>query len=569
MLKRNVILALFLGAFIALIGLSNAYAEDETKEDRIIRIGVLAQQGAKKCMSKWGDTAEYLNEQIPQLSFEIIPLSQEQVYPVVGAGQVDFILVTPSIYVELESMYQISRIASMKIIYSTGSYTFLGGVLFCNADRDDIQNISDLKGKSLMGLHEKACTAWHAVRLELLENDIEPYKDFVDIRFGVTGSSVVSAVRNNEVDVGAVRSDSYERMVLSGLIKPSEFRVLHSRFKQDNNVSFVHSTRIFPEKPFAKVQHTPNELAEKVAAALIDMPADSLAAKSSQSAGWTIPHNYQSVHECLKSLNLSPYEDYDKVTLAKIFVQYKPWIITISMLVIIIFFAGSFILLLKSKLGRAQKVILEHQITEISDNAYRKFSQSLHDGLGQQLTRIKFMAETLKYRLRSKSPKDSTYAEQISELVYEVINQSRGLAKGLNPAELSENDLFSAIEVLLRNIENTFNIKCSLDFDHSIELKDDSIAVNLFRIIQEAIHNAIKHGKASKVRISLADIDKEYVLTIENNGKELSSEKGHGEGMGLHIMKYRANAINAKFKISNIAEGGVQVRCSWPKSLQT
>ena len=139
----------------------------------------------------------------------------------------------------------------------------------------------------------------------------------------------------------------------------------------------------------------------------------------------------------------------------------------------------------------------------------------------------------------------------------------------MNPTELSENDLFSAIEVLLRNIENTFSIKCSLDFDHSIQLKGDSVAVNLYRIIQEAIHNAIKHGKASKVRISLADIDKEYVLTIENDGKELSHEKEHSEGMGLHIMKYRANAINAKFKISNIAEGGVQVRCSWPKSLQT
>ena len=454
----------------------------------------------------------------------------------------------------------------MKIIYSAGSYTFLGGVLFCNANRDDIQNISDLKGKSLMGLHEKACTAWHAVRLELLENDIEPYRDFVNIKFGVTGNSVVSAVRNNEVDVGAVRSDSYERMELSGLIKPGEFRVLHSNSKQDNDVPFVHSTRIFPDKPFAKVQHTSDELAEKVAAALIDIPADNPAAVSSQSAGWTIPHNYQPVHECLKRLRLSPYEDYDKVTLAKIFVQYKPWIITISLLVIIIFFAGSLILLLKSKLGRAQKVILEHQIMEISDNAYRKFSQTLHDGLGQQLTGVKFMAETLKYRLSSKSPKDSKYAAQISELVYEVINQSRGLAKGLDPTELSENDLCSAIEVLLRNIENTFNIKCSLDFEHSIQFKDDSVAVNLYRIIQEAIHNAIKHGKASEIRISLIDMEKEYVLTVENDGKELSPEKERSEGMGLHIMKYRANAINAKFKISNISEAGVQVKCSWPKS---
>ena len=563
MIKRYVILFFFTLVFFHSANIS---AVEVDSENTTVKIGVLAQQGMEKCNNKWGATADYLTDQIPQYTFEIVPLSQEQVYPVVADGQVDFIIVTPSIYVELEFMYHVSRIATMKNKYSTGSYTFLGGVLFCKADRDDIQNISDLKGKSLMGLHEHACTAWHAVRLELFDNNIEPYRDLLSIKFGATGNSVVSAVSNNKVDVGAVRSDSYERMKLSGIINPDEFRVLRSNFKYHSEIPFVHSTRIFPEKPFAKVQHTPDELAEKIATALIDMPADSLAAKSSQSAGWTIPHNYQPVHDCLKILHLSPYENYDKVTLSKIFVQYKSWIITVSLLVIIIFFAGSFILLLKTKLSKAQKVILEHQIMEISDNAYRKFSQSLHDGIGQQLTGVKFMAETLKYRLRNESPKHSSYAGKISDLVYEVIKQSRGLAKGMNPTELSENDLFSAIEVLLKNIENTFGVSCVLDYDHSIVLGEDSEAFHLYRIIQEAIHNAIKHGKAKNISVSLQEMEDEYILAIDNDGRELSQKKENSEGMGLHIMKYRASAINAKLKISNIPDGGVRVQCSWPKS---
>ncbi len=565
MLKRNIILALFFGAAVFSISLSNTYAENETKEDRIIRIGVLAQKGAKKCMAKWGTTADYLTEQIPRISFEVIPLSHEQIYSVVAAGRVDFILATPSIYVELETLYHASRIATMKSRYSTGNYTFLSGVLFCISDREDLQNMTDFQGKSLMGLHEKACTAWHAVYLELMDNHIDPFRDFAEIKFGSTGNSVVEAVRNGEVDIGAIRSDGFERMKLLGLIKDGEFRVLHSRFKQHGDSPFVHSPRAFPERPFAKVQHTPDELAEKVAAVLINMPDDNLAAKAAQSAGWTIPHNYQSVHDCLKKLRLSPYENYGRITIAGIFTQYKPWIITIILLVVAVLFAAGFILTLKSRLSGAQKVILEHQIMEISDNAYRKFSQSLHDGLGQQLTGIKFMTETLKDKLLNGASEHSADARRISELVHVTINQSKDLAKGLDPVELSENNLVVAIEVLLRNIENTFNITCVFEYDDSVFLHEHSEAIHLYRIVQEAISNSIRHGKAENIQITLRDLKDEYVLTIEDDGSGLSKDALHGEGMGLHIMKYRAKAINAKLAVSNRSCRGVIVRCLLPK----
>lgn len=533
--------------------------------DSVIKIGVMTQQGAKKCLAKWGPTAEYLTEQIPQLSFEIVPLTYEQIYPVVAAGQVDFVLATPSIYVELEALYHVGRIATMKNLYSAVGYTFLGGVLFCKAEREDMQNLADLEGKSLIGLHQRACTAWHAVCLELKENGVDPFRDLSEIKFGATGNSVVSAVRNNEVDVGAIRSDSFEEMKLSGLIKPREFRVLHGHSEKHSNVPFAHSTQLFPEKPFAKVRHTPDELAEKVASVLINMSADSLAARASKSLGWTIPHNYQPVHDCLKTLGLSPYEDYGKITLTSIFSQYKPWIITIAMLVVIVLFAAGFIMILNNRLSGAQHVILEHQIMETSDNAYRKFSQSLHDGLGQQLTGIKFMAETLKDKLVSESSEHSSAAKKISELMHGTICQSRDLAKGLDPVELSENDLVLATEVLLRNIENTFNISCVLKRDHSVVFGEGSEAIHLYRIIQEAINNSIKHGKAKDICVTIQDSGEEYVLTIEDDGLGFSNDKLQNEGMGLYIMKYRANAIKAKLEVNNRPGGGVMVRCTLPK----
>lgn len=554
-------------AFFCSAGL---YADTDLFEqvDRpAVRIGVLTQQGVEKCEAKWGPTAQYLTDHIPDLSFKIVPLFGEQVGPAVAAGEVDFILVTPSLYVNLESRYQVSRIATLKNRYQSGSYTVLGGVLFCRTDRQDIQTISDLKDKSLIGLHEKACTAWHAVCLALKENGIEPSRDISRIKFDMTSKSVVAAVRNKNVDAGALRSDIYERMLLSGLIQKGEFRVLQGAIRHSPDIPFTHSTRVFPEKPFAKVQYTSDTLAEQVATVLISMPADSESAILSQGAGWTIPHNYQSVHDCLKSLHLSPYENYGKVTLASFYTQYRLWIIAVLFMVPSIVFTVSVIIVLKFKLKRAQQVILEQQIIEASDNAYRRFSQDLHDCLGQQLTGIKFMVEILKGKLAPQSAEHSTYAEKISNLVHVAIQQTSDLAKGLNPVELSEKHFFSSVAALLRNIENTFNVGCKLEYDHSIRLGEGPASFHLYRIIQEAVHNAIKHGKAKSILIVFRNCENRCLLTIENDGRALSL-RNNGSGLGLCIMKYRASIMNAEITLENVPTGGVRVSCSIPTGHQ-
>jgi len=233
--------------------------------------------------------------------------------------------------------------------------------------------------------------------------------------------------------------------------------------------------------------------------------------------------------------------------------------------VVVVLLAAGFILILNNRLSRAQQVILQHQVMEISDNAYRKFSQSLHDGLGQQLTGINFLAETLKDKLISESSEHSSAAKKISELMNGTICQSRDLARGLDPVELSKNGLVLATEVLLRNIENTFNVSCVLECDHSVLLGEASEAIHLYRIVQEAINNSIKHGKAKDICLTIKELAEEYVLTIEDDGLGFSNDTLQNEGMGLHIMKYRANAIKAKLEINNRLGGGVMVRCTLPK----
>lgn len=549
---------------LVIICVCGAYAQQGGNS---AKIGVLTQHGSGQCLAKWGPTAEYLTNEVEGWSFSIVPLAPDELYKAVRGGQVDFILATSSLYVELEVFYGAGRIATLRNVYPDGMYTYFGGVLFCRSDREDIQELKDFRGKKLMGLHKEACTAWHAVWLEMLENGIDPFRDLGNIEFGGSHKAIVEAVRNGSVDIGAVRSDTFERMKVTGKIKPDEFRVIHELRQEHQDVPFSHSTEVFSEKPMAKLNHTPNELAEKVAAALIEMPHESPAAKAAECGGWTIPHNYQSVHECLKVLRVSPYEDYGKITLAGVFRQYGPWIVTVIVLIALIVGSVIFILVLRNRLSSAQKVILEHQITEISDRAHRKFSQNLHDSLGQQLTGIRFMAEILKDKLQMGSSGHADSAQKISDLVHEAMNQSKDLAKGLDPVELMGNDLVSAIEVLLRNIENTFDVSCNLDYDELVKPIGNSESAHLYRIVQEAISNSIRHGKAGHIYVGLKDLDGRYVLSISDDGVGFLEKQTRNKGMGLDIMRYRAKAVKGTLDIKCGQNGGVVVTCSLPKTV--
>ena len=283
-------------------------------EGDVVKIGVLAKRGIELCREKWTPMADYLTRAIQGKTFIIEPLDFEQVYDVVEGGEVDFILSNPSLYVAMESWYEINRIATLKNKVINEVSTKFGGVVFCTKQREDIRRYSDLKGKSFMAAEERSLGGWQMAWRELKEAGIDPFKDFADLSFGEIHDAVVYAVRDGKVDAGTVRTDTLERMQAEGKINIADFTVIHEHGGGKVHLPFLHSTRSYPEWPMAKVMHTPFELAEKVASALLAMPADSPAALSSKSAGWTIPLNYQPVHECLKELKVGPYKNFGKIS---------------------------------------------------------------------------------------------------------------------------------------------------------------------------------------------------------------------------------------------------------------
>ncbi|MCK5131190.1 MAG: PhnD/SsuA/transferrin family substrate-binding protein [Candidatus Sabulitectum sp.] len=305
--------------------------------DEHICIGVLALRGSAQCLQQWGATADYLTGSLPGYTFSIVPLGFDEVHRAVEYGEIDFVLANSSFYVNLEVRYGVMRIATLNNLQVNGiAHKVFAGVLFCRADRDDIQDVEDLKNKTFMAVDEQSLGGWHMVWRELQQYGIDPHRDFAELSFGGTHDAVVYAVLAEDVDAGTVRSHILERMALEGKIQLDSIKVLTFHHDCNDEVRYLHSTRHYPEWPFAKCPATTNQLAEQVAIALIGMPANSQAAKDAICAGWTIPQNYQPVRELLMALRLSPYEDYGKVTLREVLNKYRFWLLGLFLLISII-----------------------------------------------------------------------------------------------------------------------------------------------------------------------------------------------------------------------------------------
>ena len=194
-----------------------------------VRIGVLAKRGPERCLEKWGPTAEYLTEKILGYSFVIRPLDHDEVGPAVERGEVEFVLTSPSSYVELERLYNVSRIVTLKNLHLGKAYTAYAAVIFRKSDRGEIRDLGDLKGMTFMAVDEQSFGGWQMTWRELKEDGIDPRRDFSDLRFGRTHDAVVYAVQEGKIDAGTVRADTLERMAMEGKIRLEDFQMVNEQ----------------------------------------------------------------------------------------------------------------------------------------------------------------------------------------------------------------------------------------------------------------------------------------------------------------------------------------------------
>jgi two-component system sensor kinase FixL len=213
---------------------------------------------------------------------------------------------------------------------------------------------------------------------------------------------------------------------------------------------------------------------------------------------------------------------------------------------------------------------LEKEILEISDREQRRIGQDLHDDLCQHLAGIGLMSEVLEQKLAGKAEQESAEAGRIAARVQGAIEQTRMLARGLSPLdEMDSADLITALAELASNTTEMFRVRCRFRAENPVILGDAAMSTHLYRIAQEAISNAIRHGRADEIAILLDAEADEAVLSITDNGSGFAEPKKNHDGMGLRIMKYRAGMIGGILEVGQANGTGAVVMCRFRPALSS
>lgn len=211
-----------------------------------------------------------------------------------------------------------------------------------------------------------------------------------------------------------------------------------------------------------------------------------------------------------------------------------------------------------------QKKRLEREILEISGREQRRIGRDLHDGLCQHLAGIGLLAQALARRVPTGQEVLGHDAAEIARLIDEAISLAKGLTRGLIPARLESDGLESGLIELAEQTQRLFAVSCRVEGFESYIGVDANVALHIYRIAQEALNNAIKHGQPSQVTIRLAADEPIQILSVQDDGMGFDVSGNHDTGMGLGIMRYRARMIGGTLSVESTYGRGTTVTCRFP-----
>ncbi|MEI8313890.1 MAG: PAS domain S-box protein [Verrucomicrobiota bacterium] len=206
---------------------------------------------------------------------------------------------------------------------------------------------------------------------------------------------------------------------------------------------------------------------------------------------------------------------------------------------------------------------LEGEIQRISETEKQQLGRDLHDGLTQQLTGVRYLASILKDTLSKQASPEADAAAQIVHELTTATRQARDLVHGLVPVVLHSGDFVPALQGIAASVNNLYKISCRVVAPQEIHLADADAARQLYRIAQEAINNAAKHSQGKRITVRLVTQRGRIILTVRDNGVGLPANHAASTGLGLRILKYRANLLHANLTIARAPRGGTVVKCEF------
>lgn len=563
-----------------------------------VKIGVLAYRGNAAAVQQWGPTIDYIAARVNEYDFRLVPLDLHRLPDALAHNQLDFVLTNPGNYVELEANYGITRIATLRNKRHGKVSRMFGAVVFCRADRDDIHELLDLRGKRFAAVDEGAFGGFQMAWREFKQVGINPFRDFSELRFtGFPQDRIVLDVRDGRADAGTVRTDVLEGMASQGVIRLADFRVLNEQ--QDASFPFRHSTRLYPEWAFAKSRRTPEALASAVTVALLQMAEDDPAARAGNYAGWTVPLDYQPVHELFRELGIGPYIMARRITLLEVLQRYWYWL---ALMTAAILLSVAVNVLIKRQVtartaelsfanSALQQEIVERKRAEeesrtllqenrslirkslaVQESERRHLARELHDELGQCITAIQADVAIIRERADGCDRRLATSARAIQEVsarVYEVVH---AMMHRLRPPML---DNLGLVETLRGEVDawqsRQPDIAYSLALGQDLDQLGEQLNMTLYRIVQECLTNIAKHAAASRVDVELHRLaaqapatERESVrLVVRDDGRGFAPGQ-RGTGLGLIGMRERVEGLDGTCRVVSAPGAGTTVTVELP-----
>ena len=508
-----------------------------------IKVGLRANRGVERAIQKWQATADFLNKKIPEHHFVLQPYEiNSKLNQAVSRQEFSFILTNPAAHVEQKIRYGVSAIATLINKREGKGYTQFGSVIFTRSDRDDISHFHDLIGKKFMAADELGFGGWRIAWREFQSVGINPFKDFSLLSFGGgIQQNVVYAVRDRKVDVGTVRTDLLERMAKQGEIELSSFKVIEPKITE--GFDFLHSTRLYPEWPFAKAKHTPDDLARRVASVLYSIPEDSEAAWEGNYVGWTLPLDYQPVDELLRELKVGPYMNIGQPSLLAIMRSYWQVIVAVCLLFIIITSANFLITRANRRMKKAHSELSEYKehleemidertaLLRVSNQELESYSYSIAHDLRSPLRTITSFSQILVEDASDKlddSELDALHritkaGKNMANLIDDILELSRITRREISKEEINLSEISKEIAKNL-DLQNKYK-KSEWRIHDNLFAKADATLTKI--LLQNLLENACKF--ASKAQHPIVEVGK-----IQQAGKHIYFVRDNGVGFNMN-----------------------------------
>jgi C4-dicarboxylate-specific signal transduction histidine kinase len=354
-----------------------------------VSIGVLAFRGPEHAMQRWQPVASFLNRSLQQYNFRIIPLNLEQMRKSTMSGELDFILTNPGNYVLLESLYGVSRIATLKRHWQGRTYSQYGAVIFTRRDNSSIKQLRDLRNHSLMVVNNHAFGGFQMAWRELKQAGIDPFSDLSQLHYnGFPQDNIVFSVLAGEVDAGTVRTGLLENLASKGKINLDDVKVLRN-IPNGKQFPFLVSTHLYPEWPLAKLSHTPDHLAREIVVALFSANLSEFQLSDAARISWTIPMDYTEVHELMRELSIGPYKLDSSITLSHLIDVYGKWLLAIMLLVVGLSLLSVYVLRVNRRLVEAQHLLTgEVRVRREAESRLEEHRQLLEKRVAERTVRL-------------------------------------------------------------------------------------------------------------------------------------------------------------------------------------